>query len=102
MQVAQTVDLVKAKGGKFTREPGPAKGRNMITAFVQDPDGYNFQLLQRGPTPELFCQVMLRVGDLERAINFYKKVNRTLCVEDRLHSLSLILYSSVNLCWMEF
>jgi lactoylglutathione lyase len=25
--------------------------------------------LERGPTPESLCQVMLRVGDLDRSIN---------------------------------
>ncbi|KAH9799586.1 putative lactoylglutathione lyase [Citrus sinensis] len=71
--VAKTVDLVKAKGGKVTREPGPVKGGNTVIAFIEDPDGYKFELLERGPTPEPLCQVMLRVGDLDRAINFYKK-----------------------------
>ncbi|KAK2661219.1 hypothetical protein Ddye_007752 [Dipteronia dyeriana] len=71
--VAKTVDLVKAKGGKVTREPGPVKGGNTVIAFIEDPDGYMFELLERGPTPEPLCQLMLRVGDLDRAINFYKK-----------------------------
>ncbi|PIA64818.1 hypothetical protein AQUCO_00100348v1 [Aquilegia coerulea] len=71
--VAKTVDLVKAKGGKVTREPGPVKGGNTVIAFVEDPDGYKFELLERGPTPEPLCQVMLRVGDLDRAIKFYEK-----------------------------
>ncbi|KAH7524184.1 hypothetical protein FEM48_Zijuj06G0092200 [Ziziphus jujuba var. spinosa] len=71
--VAKTVELIKAKGGKVTREPGPVKGGSTIIAFVEDPDGYKFELLERGPTPEPLCQVMLRVGDLDRAINFYKK-----------------------------
>ncbi|XP_071908802.1 probable lactoylglutathione lyase, chloroplastic isoform X2 [Coffea arabica] len=71
--VTKTVDLIKAKGGKVTREPGPVKGGKTIIAFIEDPDGYKFELLERGPTPEPLCQVMLRVGDLERAINFYEK-----------------------------
>ncbi|TXG62013.1 hypothetical protein EZV62_013376 [Acer yangbiense] len=71
--VAKTVDLIKAKGGKVTREPGPVKGGNTVIAFIEDPDGYTFELLGRGPTPEPLCQLMLRVGDLDRAINFYKK-----------------------------
>lgn len=71
--VAKTVDLVKAKGGKVTREPGPVKGGNTVIAFIEDPDGYKFELLEREPTPEPLCQVMLRVGDLDRSINYYKK-----------------------------
>ncbi|CAL8996552.1 unnamed protein product [Prunus brigantina] len=71
--VSKSVELIKAKGGKVTREPGPAKGDSTIFASVEDPDGYTFELLERGPSPEPLCQVMLRVGDLDRAINFYKK-----------------------------
>ncbi|CAK9166092.1 unnamed protein product [Ilex paraguariensis] len=69
----KTVDLVKAKGGKVTRDPGPVKGGSTVIAFIEDPDGYKFELLEREPTPEPLCQVMLRVGDLDRSINFYKK-----------------------------
>ncbi|RWV83847.1 hypothetical protein GW17_00054495 [Ensete ventricosum] len=76
--VAKTVDLIKAKGGKVTREPGPVKGGKSVIAFIEDPDGYKFELLERGPTPEPFCQVMLRVGDLDRSINFYEKLLRKL------------------------
>lgn len=68
------MELIKAKGGKVTREPGPVKGGNTVIAFVEDPDGYKFELLERGPTPEPLCQVMLRVGDLDRSITFYEKV----------------------------
>ncbi|XP_015573177.1 lactoylglutathione lyase GLX1 isoform X2 [Ricinus communis] len=71
--VVKTVNLVKAKGGRITRDSGPVKGGGSIIAYVQDPDGYTFELLERGPTPEPLCQVMLRVGDLERSVNFYKK-----------------------------
>lgn len=71
--VAKTVELIKAKGGKVTREPGPVKCGSTVIAFIEDPDGYKFELLERGPTPEPLCQVMLRVGDLERSINFYEK-----------------------------
>lgn len=41
---------------------------------MKDPDGYTFEIIQRASTPEPFCQVMLRVGDLERSIKFYEKV----------------------------
>ncbi|KAF8388947.1 hypothetical protein HHK36_025630 [Tetracentron sinense] len=73
--VVKTVDLVKAKGGKVTREPGPVKGGSTVIAFIEDPDGYKFELLERGPTPEPLCQVMLRVGDLDRSIKFYERVS---------------------------
>ncbi|KAE8698389.1 Lactoylglutathione lyase [Hibiscus syriacus] len=59
--VAKTVELIKAKGGKVTREPGPVKGGSTVIAFVEDPDGYKFELIERGTTPEPLCQVMLRV-----------------------------------------
>ncbi|GKV06666.1 hypothetical protein SLEP1_g18526 [Rubroshorea leprosula] len=71
--VAKTVELIKAKGGKVTREPGPVKGGSAVIAFIEDPDGYKFELLERGPTPEPLCQVMLRVSNLDRSINFYEK-----------------------------
>ncbi|KAM0919158.1 hypothetical protein ACQ4PT_008389 [Festuca glaucescens] len=71
--VEKTVELIKAKGGTVTREPGPVKGGKSVIAFIEDPDGYKFELIERGPTPEPLCQVMLRVGDLDRAINFYEK-----------------------------
>nr|XP_016444062.1 PREDICTED: putative lactoylglutathione lyase isoform X1 [Nicotiana tabacum] len=69
--VAKTVDLVKAKGGTWNLVQSEVGGT--IIALVEDPDGYNFELLQRKPTPEPFRQVMLRVGDLDQSINFYKK-----------------------------
>uniref|UniRef100_A0A7N0V1H0 lactoylglutathione lyase n=1 Tax=Kalanchoe fedtschenkoi TaxID=63787 RepID=A0A7N0V1H0_KALFE len=71
--VAKTVDLVKAKGGRVTREPRPLNEGVGVVAFVEDPDGYPFELLERSPTPEPFCRVMLRVGDLDRSLGFYEK-----------------------------
>ncbi|EMS45916.1 putative lactoylglutathione lyase, chloroplast [Triticum urartu] len=71
--VAKTVELIRAKGGKVTREPGPVKGGKTVIAFIEDPDGYKFEILERPGTPEPLCQVMLRVGDLDRAISFYEK-----------------------------
>jgi lactoylglutathione lyase len=38
---------VKAKGGNVTREAGPVKGGTTVIAFVQDPDGYKIELIQR-------------------------------------------------------
>ena len=35
-------------GGKVTREPGPVKGGTSVIAFVEDPDGYKIELIERG------------------------------------------------------
>lgn len=71
--VYKMVEDIRAKGGNVTREPGPVKGGSSVIAFVKDPDGYTFELIQREFTPEPLCQIMLRVGDLERSIKFYEK-----------------------------
>jgi len=34
-------------GGAVTREPGPVKGGTTVIAFVQDPDGYKIELIER-------------------------------------------------------
>jgi lactoylglutathione lyase len=38
---------VRAKGGSVTREAGPVKGGSTVIAFVQDPDGYKIELIER-------------------------------------------------------
>jgi lactoylglutathione lyase len=38
---------VKKRGGKVTREAGPVKGGTSVIAFVEDPDGYKIELIQR-------------------------------------------------------
>ncbi|GAB2226869.1 hypothetical protein Droror1_Dr00008665 [Drosera rotundifolia] len=40
---------VHSLGGNVSREPGPVKGMDSIIAFVKDPNGYAFELIQRGP-----------------------------------------------------
>jgi lactoylglutathione lyase len=40
---------VRAKGGSVTREAGPVKGGSTVIAFVQDPDGYKIELIERPP-----------------------------------------------------
>lgn len=91
--------MVKAKGGKVTREPGPVKGGNSIIAFVEDSDGYSFELIQRTAKIEPFCQVMLRVGDLDRAVQFYKKVLISFYCSFSVHHVHLCLglYSIVKI-----
>ncbi len=41
-------EAVKAKGGKVTREPGPMKHGSTVIAFVEDPDGYKIEFIQKG------------------------------------------------------
>jgi lactoylglutathione lyase len=36
-------------GGNVTREAGPVKGGTTVIAFVQDPDGYKIELIERKP-----------------------------------------------------
>jgi len=74
-QVAKTINLVKEKGGKVTREPEPVKDGFTITAFIEVRSGYRFELLGRRPTREPLCKVMLQVGDLDHVIAFYEKVS---------------------------
>jgi lactoylglutathione lyase len=38
---------VKRRGGKVTREAGPVKGGTTVIAFVEDPDGYKIELIER-------------------------------------------------------
>ena len=38
---------IKARGGVVVREAGPMKHGNTVIAFVQDPDGYKIELIQR-------------------------------------------------------
>ena len=45
--VRRACDAVKAKGGKVTREPGPMKFGGSVIAFVEDPDGYKIEFIQR-------------------------------------------------------
>jgi lactoylglutathione lyase len=38
---------IKRRGGVVTREAGPMKHGTTVIAFVQDPDGYKIELIQR-------------------------------------------------------
>jgi lactoylglutathione lyase len=38
---------IKAKGGKVVREAGPMKHGKTVIAFVEDPDGYRIELIER-------------------------------------------------------
>lgn len=44
---AATCDLVRQRGGPVTREAGPMKHGSTVIAFVEDPDGYKIEFIQR-------------------------------------------------------
>jgi lactoylglutathione lyase len=46
--VAAACENVRKAGGKVTREAGPVKFGTTIIAFVEDPDGYKIEFIQRG------------------------------------------------------
>ncbi len=43
----KTCEDIRVAGGTITREPGPVQGGNTQIAFVQDPDGYKIELIQK-------------------------------------------------------
>jgi lactoylglutathione lyase len=47
--VAKACNDVRAQGGKVTREAGPVKGGTTVIAFVEDPDGYKIEFIERKP-----------------------------------------------------
>lgn len=38
---------IRERGGKVVRDAGPMKGGTTVIAFVEDPDGYKVELIQR-------------------------------------------------------
>ncbi len=40
-------EAVKKRGGKVTREAGPMKHGTTVIAFVEDPDGYKIEFVER-------------------------------------------------------
>ena len=40
-------EAVRAKGGKVVREAGPMKHGSTVIAFVEDPDGYKIEFIQK-------------------------------------------------------
>ena len=45
--VAAACEHVRNGGGKVTREAGPVKFGTTVIAFVEDPDGYKVELIER-------------------------------------------------------
>jgi len=44
---AAACDAIRVKGGNVVREAGPMKHGGSVIAFVEDPDGYKIELIER-------------------------------------------------------
>lgn len=44
---AAACDAIREKGGNVVREAGPMKHGGSVIAFVEDPDGYKIELIER-------------------------------------------------------
>ncbi|MBW4023593.1 MAG: lactoylglutathione lyase [Proteobacteria bacterium] len=42
-----TCEKLRAAGAKISREPGPVKFGTTVIAFIEDPDGYKIELIER-------------------------------------------------------
>ncbi len=45
--IYQVCDVIKAQGIKIKRPPGPVKGGTTVIAFIEDPDGYAIELIEK-------------------------------------------------------
>jgi len=45
--VYRTCEEVRERGGNVVRDAGPMKGGTTVIAFIEDPDGYKIELLDR-------------------------------------------------------
>jgi lactoylglutathione lyase len=48
--IYKACDRLAAEGVKITRPPGPMKHGKTVIAFVEDPDGYKIELIERKPS----------------------------------------------------
>jgi lactoylglutathione lyase len=44
-----TCERLRAAGAKIAREPGPVQHGTTVIAFIEDPDGYKIELIERKP-----------------------------------------------------
>ena len=47
--IYETCDRLRQAGVKIAREPGPVKFGKTVIAFIEDPDGYKIELIERKP-----------------------------------------------------
>ena len=45
--IVATCEAIRGAGGRIAREPGPMKHGGSVIAFVEDPDGYKIELIER-------------------------------------------------------
>jgi lactoylglutathione lyase len=45
--VAAACARIRAEGGRVVREAAPVKGGSTVIAFIEDPDGYKIELIER-------------------------------------------------------
>jgi len=45
--IVTVCEEIRGNGGKIVREPGPMKHGTTLLAFVEDPDGYKIELIER-------------------------------------------------------
>lgn len=45
--IKATCERVRQAGGKIVREPGPMKHGTTVIAFIEDPNGYKIELIER-------------------------------------------------------
>jgi lactoylglutathione lyase len=46
--IEATCERVRDYGASVTREPGPMKHGSTVMAFIEDPDGYQIELIEKG------------------------------------------------------
>ena len=51
---AEACEKIRNNGGKVSREAGPVKGGTTVSAFVEDPDGYKIELIEKSDDSDTF------------------------------------------------
>ena len=51
---AEACEKIRNNGGKVSREAGPVKGGTTAIAFVEDPDGYKIELIEKSDDSDTF------------------------------------------------
>ncbi len=46
--IYKACEETKNKGGKVIRDPGPMMGSRLLLAFIEDPNGYKIELIEKG------------------------------------------------------